>query len=423
MTFQPGPLRGRVRVAGDKSISHRALMLGALAPGTSRIDGLNRGADVAATRDALIALGARISDGGTLTVHDAPLRDPAETIDARNSGTTARLLLGVCAGHAVTARFDGDASLRRRPMERVARPLRALGARIDTTAGALPATVAGIAEPRAGTYALEVPSAQVKSAILLASLRARGAVRIEGDLDTRDHTERMLRRFGRTVHSEAGTIVLEPGTLRAADVRVPGDLSAAAFFIVAAATTPGSALTIQDVGINPTRTGILDALGAMGARIALRAVREQDGEPVADIDVEYGPLEAIELDGAAVVRTIDELPVLAIAAAHARGTTRIREARELRAKESDRIATVAATLRACGIAVDERDDGFDVRGGAPVAPGIPLAAFGDHRIAMSIAVLAAACGPIAVDDGDCFEVSFPEFAARWSAAQTASAGC
>jgi 3-phosphoshikimate 1-carboxyvinyltransferase len=423
LTFQPGPLRGRVRVAGDKSISHRALMLGALAPGTSRIEGLNRGADVGATRDALAALGARISGDGTVTVEGGALRDPTDTIDARNSGTTARLLLGVCAGHAVTARFDGDASLRRRPMERVARPLRALGARVDTTAGTLPANVAGVAEPHAGTYALEVPSAQVKSAILLASLRARATVRIEGDRGTRDHTERILRTFGRTVHSDAGVIVLEPGALHAADVSVPGDLSAAAFFIVAAATTPDSKLTIENVGINPTRSGILDALAAMGARITVRDARDEGGEPVADIEVRYGPLEAIDVGGDTVVRAIDELPVFAIAAAHARGTTRIRDARELRAKESDRIATVAATLRACGIAVDERDDGFDVVGGTPVAPQGACRAFDDHRIAMSIAVLAAACGPIAVDDADCLAVSFPEFAARWNAAQTASADC
>lgn len=396
-------------------------MLGALAPGSSRIDGLNRGADVAATRDALSALGAEIAGDGPVTVRGGALRDPPETIDARNSGTTARLLLGVCAGHGVAARFDGDDSLRRRPMERVARPLRALGARIDTTGGTLPASIAGVADPPGGTHALEVASAQVKSAILLASLRARTTVRITGDRATRDHTERLLRHFGRAVRWDGAEVVLEPGLLRAAAVRVPGDLSAAAFFIVAAATTPGSEITIEDVGVNPTRTGILDALTAMGARIELRDPREVDGEPVADITVRHGALEAIDVAGTAIVRTIDELPVLAVAAAYARGTTRVREARELRAKESDRIATIVATLRACGVAVAERDDGFDVTGGSPGAPRGVLQAFGDHRIAMSIAVLAAACGPIAVDDAGCLDVSFPEFAARWSAAQAATA--
>ncbi len=395
-------------------------MLAALARGTTRVFGVNGGADVRATRDALVALGAGIEGGGDLTVRGGSLHDPAATIDARNSGTTARLLLGLCAGQGLTATFDGDESLRRRPMERVARPLRALGARVTTTNGRLPATCAGVPAPAGGTFALEVASAQVKSAILFASLAARGPIRITGDRNTRDHTERLLRHFGRTIAFDGSEILLEPGRLRAADVSVPGDLSAAAFFLVAAATTPGSALTVERVGVNPTRTGVLDALAAMGADLVIDNQGDVDGEPVADVTVRYGPLHAIDLAGGEVVRAIDEIPILAVAAAQALGTTRIRDARELRAKESDRIATVAATLRACGVAVTERDDGFDVTGGVPVPPALVLPTFGDHRVAMSIAAIAGAIGAIAIDDAACLDVSFPEFSRRWTAAQTAS---
>jgi 3-phosphoshikimate 1-carboxyvinyltransferase len=213
-------------------------------------------------------------------------------------------------------------------------------------------------------------------------------------------------------------ILLEPGRLRAADVTVPGDLSAAAFFFVAAAITPGSDVTVEGVGVNPTRTGILGALASMGADIAILNARDADGEPVADVRIRYGPLRAIDVGAREVVRTIDEIPVLAVAAAGAAGTTRIREAGELRGKESDRIATVVATLRACGVAAVERDDGFDVTGGPLRAPGTTLPTFGDHRVAMSIAALAAACGPIAIDDAGCLDVSFPGFSQRWTTAQT-----
>jgi 3-phosphoshikimate 1-carboxyvinyltransferase len=278
--------------------------------------------------------------------------------------------------------------------------------------------VAGTNAPAAGEYALEVPSAQVKSAILLAALDAAGDVVVVGDRRSRDHTERMLRLFGRSVQFDGSTVVLAPGALRAARVAVPGDLSAAAFFIVAAATTPGSDLVVEDVGINPTRTGILDALAAMGANVAVERARNQGEEPVADIRVRYRPLSATDVHGEAVVRTIDELPILAVAAASARGTTHIRDAAELRAKESDRIATVAATLRACGIDAVERADGLDVTGGPIVAPRAALPSYGDHRIAMAIAAVAAAAGEIAVDDADCSDVSFPGFAACWTATQT-----
>lgn len=416
--FEAGALRGEVWVAGDKSISHRALMFAAVAPGESTICAPNRGADVLATRDAVVALGAEVDDRGeTIVVRGGTLRSPDHTLDARNSGTTTRLLLGLLAGQGITATFDGDASLRRRPMERVARPLRAMGARVETTDGRLPATVHGISAPAGGTFALELPSAQIKSAILLAHLGARGPVTVTGDRHSRDHTERMLRHFGRTVTFDGETIVLEPGSLAPRTVRVAADLSAAAFFITAAAITPGSDLVVRDVGVNATRTGFLDALAAMGADLSRRNEREVDGEPVADLHVRYRPLRAVAIDEALVVRAIDEIPVLAVAAAHARGTTTIRGAQDLRAKESDRIATTAAMLRACGIGVEELADGMEIRGGGAHAPERILETHDDHRIAMAAAVLAAPTGPHAIDDAACIAVSFPEFDDRWAAAQ------
>lgn len=421
MTFERGPLRGRIRVAGDKSISHRALIFGAAAGGTSTIAAPNRGADVLATRDAIAALGARVEDSGdTISVTGGALHDPAQTIDARNSGTTTRLLMGLCAGRGLHARFDGDASLRRRPMERVARPLRALGAIVETSDGRLPAVVEGIVAPPGGDFALELASAQVKSAILLANLDSRSLVRVSGDAFSRDHTERMLQRFGRTVRFDGRTIELEPGALAAQHVRIPGDLSAAAFFLVGAALTPGSDLVLSEVGVNPTRTGILDALRAMGADIEASHERELDGEPVADLRVRYRPLRATTLDGALVVRAIDEITLLAVAAAHASGTTRIRDAADLRGKESDRLSAIDETLRACGLDVIEYEDGLDITGGGARTPGRTLRTFEDHRIAMAIAALAAPTGNHRIDDAACIAVSFPDFIPLWRAAQGAA---
>ena len=417
-TFEAGALRGEVRVVGDKSISHRALMLALLAPGTSTIEAPNRGADVLATRDAIVELGATVRDeDDAFLVDGGTLHDPVRTIDARNSGTTARLLMGLCAGNGLNARFDGDESLRRRPMERVARPLRAMGASVETHSGRLPASVRGLADSPGGEFALEIASAQVKSAILLANLNARSPVRVTGDRFSRDHTERMLRHFGRTISFDGRTIELEPGTLVARHVRVPADLSGAAFFIAAAAITPGSDLVVRDVGINPTRTGFIDALRAMGADLTVANERDVDGEPVADLHVRYRPLTATRIDGELVVRAIDEVTILAVAAAHAVGTTQIRDAADLRGKESDRLTTIAQTLRACGVVVAERPDGLDIVGGTTHRPDGVLQTFGDHRIAMAIAALAAPSGPHQIDDRDCIAVSFPDFVERWRATQ------
>jgi len=418
VTFQRGPLRGDVRVAGDKSISHRALIVAAAANGTSTVARPNRGADVLATRDAIAALGAHVDDrGATMVVTGGTLRSPATTIDARNSGTTARLLLGLCAGHGIVATFDGDESLRRRPMERVARPLRAMGARVDTDGGRLPATVRGVIAPPGGTFELDVASAQVKSAILLAHLDARALVRVSGDAFSRDHTEIMLRRFGRIVRFDGRSVELEPGSLVAQTVRIPGDLSGAAFFLAAAAITPGSDVILREVGTNATRTGILDALRAMGADLTVTNQRTLDGEPVADISVRYRPLCATTLAGELVVRAIDEITLLAVVAAHADGTTRIRDAADLRAKESDRLAVIAQTLRACGVVVEELADGLDITGGSARVPDAALRTRDDHRIAMAAATLAAPVGPHEIDDAACIAVSFPDFIPLWEAAQ------
>jgi len=407
-----------LHVAGDKSISHRALMLAAVANGRSKVANPNRGEDVLATRDAVAALGAQIEDGGeTIVVTGGALRDPRATLDARNSGTTARLLMGLCAGHGIFARFDGDASLRRRPMERVARPLRALGAEVLTNAGRLPATVRGIAAPPGGDFALEIASAQVKSAILFANLDARSLVRVMGDASSRDHTERLLRRFGRAIRFDGRTIELEPGPTLARDVRIPADLSGAAFFLAGASLAPGSDLLLHEVGINPTRTGILDALRAMGADIEVQNERDLDGEPIADLRVRYRPLRATKIDGELVVRAIDEITILAVLAAHASGTTQIRDAADLRGKESDRLSTIVETLRACGVEVREYPDGLDIEGGGAHAPERTLRTHEDHRIAMAIAALAAPTGPHAIDDPACIAVSFPEFVPLWQRAQ------
>lgn len=417
-TFGPGALRGTIRVTGDKSISHRALMLGGVATGTTVITGLNRGADVAATLRAMRAFGINIvDDGKNLRVTGGTLQNPRETIDCANSGTTSRLLLGLCTGFGVEARFDGDASLRSRPMERIAKPLREMGARLETTEGRLPARVIGIAPPKGGAFALELPSAQIKSAILFAHLRASGPLTITGDAFSRDHSERMLHYLGADIDWDGHTIVLRSAHLRGAPIDVPGDLSAAAFFMVAAATTPGSDVTIEHVGLNPSRDGIIDALRAMGADIEAGATSQAAGEEVASIRVRHGALRAIDLAESVALRAIDEIPALAVAAAYAVGTTRIRKMADLRNKESDRIATTAAMLRAAGIRVDEYPDGFDVHGGAPTPPHDPIATHHDHRIAMSAAALAAGMGPVAIDGDEAIAVSFPEFRSVWQSAR------
>ncbi|HVR45867.1 MAG TPA: 3-phosphoshikimate 1-carboxyvinyltransferase [Candidatus Binatia bacterium] len=411
-TFHPGPLRGNVGVPGDKSISHRALIVAARCAVPIRISHLNPGRDVRATRQAVIALGSRIAgDGDDVVVHPGPWRTPDRALDCMNSGSTARMLLGACSGANVAAAFDGDASLRRRPMEPVAAQLRAFGAKIRTSEGRLPLELSGTPAIETRRFILLAPSAQVKSALLFAGLFAGVPVRIGGDRGSRDHTERLLRYLGAEIEWNARTVELSVTALASRAVEVAGDISAAAFFITAAAITPGSAIVIGDVGVNPTRTGLLDALRAMGASIDLCNERMQSGEPVADVAVEYRPLSAARIGRELALRAIDEIPLLAVAAAFAPGTTTIDGVADLRTKESDRIAAIERLLDAVGIRAAYERHGLAITGGRPAQRGTLVTTHDDHRIAMAAAVLGCAAGPLAIDSDASLDVSFPGFVA------------
>ena len=416
------PLRGRVRVPGDKSVSHRAIMLGALAEGTTRITGFLEGEDTRATARVFEQLGVRIEAPGPSEriVHGVGLhglRAPSGPLDCGNAGTGMRLLAGVLAGQAFDSELVGDASLSKRPMRRVTEPLGRMGARIDSEAGGLPPLrIHGGHVLHGIDCATPVASAQVKSALLLAGLYADGETTVREPHPTRDYTERMLAAFGWPIEFAPGVARLRGGhVLRATDVHVPADFSSAAFFLVAASVVPGSELTLEAVGMNPRRTGLLAALRAMGADIAETNVGEQGGEPVADLVVRHAPLHGIEVPEALVPDMIDEFPALFAAAACAQGRTVVRGAAELRVKESDRIATMAAGLRALGVAVEETPDGADIDGGA--IRGGYTDSHGDHRIAMALAV-AAQCSQDEVRIGDVANVatSFPGFVTLAAAA-------
>ncbi len=418
------PLTGEVALPGDKSISHRALMFGALAVGTTEITGLLEGEDVLRTAAAMRALGAEVE-------HLAPghwrvagrgvggLVEPADVLDMGNSGTAARLLCGLLAGHPLFAVMTGDASLRKRPMKRVTEPLSATGARFATRAGGrLPLAVEGAADPLPLDYRVPVPSAQVKSACLLAGLCARGTTRIIEPEATRDHTENMLRHFGATVQvapEGEGRLIELVGQpeLTAAPVAVPGDPSSAAFPLAAALLVPGSRITIRRVGLNPLRTGLFATLLEMGAAITVRDQRTEGGEPVGDLVVEAGPLRAVDVPAARAPAMIDEYPILAVIAACASGTTRMRGLKELRVKESDRLSATAALLQANGVAVEVEGDDMVVRGaGGPPPGGGMVTTHMDHRIAMAGLVLGLASrAPVSVDDATFIDTSFPGFAA------------
>ena len=421
-----GPLRGTISVPGDKSISHRALMFAGLAVGQSRITGLLEGEDVLATAAAMRKLGADITRGadGTWTVHGAgvgSLLEPTQALDMGNSGTSTRLLMGLVASHAITATFIGDASLSGRPMKRVIDPLSQMGASIEASAGGtLPLMLRGAAPAVPITYRLPVASAQVKSAVLLAGLNTPGITRVIEPVPTRDHTERMLTGFGATLEvvQENGERIISihgEADLKPMDVTVPGDPSSAAFFMVAATVVPGSDLTIRNVGLNPTRAGLLHVLRAMGADITELDPREVGGEPVADLRVRHAALTGIEIDPAIAPAMIDEFPVLFVAAALASGTTLTTGLDELRVKESDRLATMAAALTLSGARVDEHEDGLTIHGtgGEPLngsPEGASVATRLDHRIAMSMAVagLVSRDG-VNVDDTAPINTSFPTF--------------
>ena len=417
------PLTGKTRVPGDKSISHRALMLGALAVGRTEISGLLEGEDVLATAAAVNGLGAhayRAGDGQWAVdgVGVGGLVEPEDLLDLGNSGTAARLLLGILATHPLTAFVTGDASLRRRPMGRVVEPLSRIGARFVTREGArLPLGISGAADPVPISYHLPVPSAQVKSAVLLAGLNTAGTTTVIEPQPTRDHTERMLRHFGATVTAEpiegGGKRITLEGypELAAAPIAVPGDPSSAAFPLIAALIVPGSEVTIEGVGINPLRTGLLECLREMGADIALQNERDEGGEPVADLRARAGPLKGADIPAERAPRMIDEYPILAVAAACASGRTVMRGLAELRVKESDRLAGIAAGLAKCGVRVAVEGDDLLVEGaGNFPAGGATIETQLDHRMAMAFLVLGLAANePVRIDDATPIATSFPDF--------------
>ena len=410
-------------VPGDKSISHRALMFSALAVGTSRIEGLLEGEDVLATAAALRAMGATIirHDDGIWEVSGVGvggLLQPTQALDMGNSGTSTRLLMGLVASHPITVTFVGDASLSARPMGRVIEPLSQMGADITASPGGrLPLMVRGICPAVPISYTLPVASAQVKSAVLLAGLNTPGITRVIEPIATRDHSERMLKGFGATLSVEEtnqGRIISITGEaeLKPQSIIVPGDPSSAAFFAVAASIIPGSDVLIANVGLNVTRTGLFSALRMMGADITQENPREVGGEPVADLRVRHAPLRAIDVPPDLAPSMIDEYPILFVAAALASGRTVARGAHELRVKESDRIATMAAALTAIGVEIEEFEDGLAITGsgGAMLPGGATIASKLDHRIAMSMAVAGlAAQASVTIDDVAPVATSFPSF--------------
>jgi 3-phosphoshikimate 1-carboxyvinyltransferase len=420
----PAPLTGRITVPGDKSVSHRALMFGALAVGETRITGLLEGEDVLRTAAALRSLGAAVAreaDGTWLVAGRGVggLAEPPDVLDMGNSGTAARLLCGVLASHNLFAVMTGDGSLRRRPMRRVIDPLSACGARFAAREGGrLPLALQGPKEALPLAYRVPVPSAQVKSAILLCGLNAPGITSVEEPEATRDHTENMLRHFGATVQVEPvgrGRLIRVEGQpeLRAADVAVPGDPSSAAFLVAAALLVPGSRLIIPGVGLNELRCGIYTTLAEMGANIVVENRRVQGGEPVGDLHVAHSTLRGVDVPWERAPTMIDEYPVLAVLAAFAVGTTRMRGLKELRVKESDRVDASAALLAVNGARVEIEGDDLIVHGdGRPLPGGGLVETDMDHRIAMAALVLGLASEqPVVVDEAAFIDTSFPSFVA------------
>ncbi len=415
-----GPLRGTIDVPGDKSVSHRAIMLAAIADGVSRIEGFLEGEDTRATATIFQQLGVRIDtpQEGVRTVHGVGidgLKASASPLDCGNAGTAMRLLTGLLSGQHFDSTLVGDASLSKRPMRRITEPLRHMGARIDTADGDMPPLHLRAGKTLHGIeHVSEVASAQVKSAILLAGLYADGETAVR-EQPTRDYTERMLSAFGYPIAFASGMARLTGGhRLRATNIIVPADFSSAAFFIAAASIIPGSELRLRQVGLNPRRTGLLHVLRAMGADIVEEQRSEQGGEPVADLVVRHAPLRGIEVPVEHVADMIDEFPALFVAAACADGVTTIRGAAELRVKESDRIATMAEGLRELGIRIDETPDGATIHGGT--LQGGVIDSRGDHRVAMSFAAAAQyASGDVQIKDVANVATSFPNFEAAATA--------
>jgi 3-phosphoshikimate 1-carboxyvinyltransferase len=420
VNFRVRPVRrlgGTIEVPGDKSISHRAALLGALADGVTEVQGYLEGEDCLRTLTAIQMMGVEVTKKGPghyriagVGLHG--LAEPGDVVDCGNSGTTARLLIGLLAGQPFWTLLTGDDSLRRRPMKRVVEPLGRMGATIVGRAdgGRLPLAVRGADRPRAIAYDSPVASAQVKSAILLAGLRADGPVTVTEPAPSRDHSEVMLHAFGARLERAARTVTLHPGPLRATAVQVPGDISSAAFLLVAGALVRDARVTVAGVGVNPTRTGLLDVLAAMGVRVTLTPVDgAAGGERIASLAVTGAEAAGTIVAGSLIPRLIDEVPALAVLAATARGATEIRDAAELRVKESDRIAAVQRELAKMGVRVEERPDGMVIPGGQRFR-GAHVASGGDHRMAMALAVAGlVAEGETVIEDVACVQTSFPTF--------------
>ena len=416
-------LQGRAKVPGDKSISHRSLMFGAVALGRTTVTGLLEGEDVLRTAAAMRALGAEVTrhEDGTWELFGrgvGGLVEPEDVLDMGNAGTGARLVMGLVASHPFASTFTGDASLRSRPMRRVTEPLSRMGASFfGRSGGRLPMTVIGTHDPLPIAYDLPVASAQVKSAILLAGLNTPGTITVIEQQATRDHTEKMLAGFGASLKVESlangGRAVSLKGQpeLKGQTVLVPADPSSAAFPAIAALLVPGSEITLAAVGINPLRAGLYETLKEMGADLTFADPRDQAGEPVADLVLRHGPLKGVDVPAERAPSMIDEYPILAVAAAFAEGTTRMRGLSELRVKESDRLAAVARGLAACGVKLEIEGDDLIVHGtGKPPAGGASIAVNLDHRIAMAFLVMGmASVQPVTVDDGAAIETSFPGF--------------
>ena len=410
-----GKLRGEITVPGDKSISHRSVMLGSIAKGDTKISGFLTGEDCLSTIDCFKKLGIDIEVNGTdVTVHGKGLKGlsaPAETLDVGNSGTTLRLMSGILSAQPFTTRLTGDSSIQKRPMGRVASPLGLMGAKITSENEKMTAPLTIEGQSLHGIdYTLPVASAQVKSALILAGLYADGETRITEPEATRDHTEIMLNYLGADIRKEGDTIVVRPAAeLTGRDITVPGDISSAAYFIAAALISKDSEVLIKNVGVNPTRTGIITAFKAMGGNIELTNERTVCGEPVADILVRSSRLHGVVIKGAIIPKLIDEIPVIAAAACYASGETVIADAAELRVKESDRIKTMAAELGRMGATVIQTDDGMIILGGIPLH-GAVCESYNDHRVAMSVAVAAlGAKGETQIKDCGCVDISFPGY--------------
>ena len=407
-------LRGTIRVPGDKSMTHRALLLGAMAGGASRLRGMMRAGVIDAMRDCLAALGVEIEkiDEEETLVHGRHWLSPDRILDCRNSGTTMRFLMGALAGSSVSATLTGSPRLSQRPMDRVAEPLRRMGAQIAGHNGSdqPPLQIAG-SRLRGIEYDMPVASAQVKTAILLAGLHAEGRTLIHEPVASRDHSERLLRHLGVSVTNSNGTLHLEPiqAPLPAFEFVIPGDLSAAAFMVAAALLTPGSEIRVQNLGLNPTRTGLLNTMRRMGATIETSAITETAGEPTGELTATFSPLKGIEIQGEQVVSMIDEIPALAVVATQAHGETKIRGAGELRLKESDRLSGMTAELRKMGAQIEEHPDGLTIEGPTPLT-GTRVHSHGDHRLAMALTVAGLlASGETIIADAEVIHESYPEF--------------